>query len=202
MKLIYLFPLSLLLACGNSKDLGVTEPLDPISEETSEEIVVEDDEPVLLIPEEIPAHNIAITITHFTPYCGGAHPSEEILEMQYQLLGNTAFILLNLETLEKVNVQTNAQGVLYLNLPKGRFAIRELFKECSFSEFVERNPPRSGSYFFPSPDSDCYRNWWSSHLGEFEITDLAQLQSFTWGTGDRCFTGSNPCIEYNGPYPP
>ncbi|OFZ66391.1 MAG: hypothetical protein A3D92_24185 [Bacteroidetes bacterium RIFCSPHIGHO2_02_FULL_44_7] len=104
--------------------------------------------------------------------------------------------------MKKVGVQTNENGILYLNLPKGRYAIRELFKDCTFAEFVEKNPPQSGSYLIPSPDSDCYKNWWESNLGEFEITDPASTQLFMWGTGSRCFTGINPCVEYYGPYPP
>lgn len=200
MKLIFLLPLSILLACSSSQNINTIEP--EILEEETSEVIEEDDVPVVLIPDEIPAHNIEITISHFAPYCGGAHPSEEILENQYRLMGNTEFILLNLETMDKERVQTNAKGVLYLQLPKGRYAIRELFKDCSYSEFVERNPAKYGGYLVPSPDTDCYKNWWLSNLGEFEISDPAQLQSFTYETGDRCFTGSNPCVEYIGPYPP
>jgi len=201
MKLIYILPLYFLLACNSSKELNETEPT-VIYEESPSEIIVSEDDPTLFVPAEIPIHNIEIAVSHYTPYCGGAAPSQEIIAQQHQISRNASFILLNLETMEKTYVQTNDKGILYLNLPKGRYALRELSKDCSYAEFVEKNPPQSGNYLVPSPDSDCYKTWWLSNLGEFEISNPAALQVFAWGTGARCFTGNNPCVEYIGPYPP
>ena len=187
MKLIYVLTLLLLFACGSSKKHGEPHIEKNIAEKTQN--------------EKIP-FNIKITITHFSPYCGGAAPDQHTLDNRSSLQRNTPFLLLNLISGEKSKVKTDTAGVLYLNLPKGNFAIRETFKDCTFEEFQTQNPPREGLYYMSSPDTNCYRNWWAGNLGEIEITNTDSLQEHHWGTSTRCFTGNNPCIYYKGPMPP
>lgn len=187
MKMYYLLPLFVCFAFG--KPLQIEEP-------TQIEVQLDSSQ-----TDSLP-YNTKITITHFTPYCGGAAPDQFILENQTQFQRLTTFLLLNVHTGEKLRVKTDSSGVLYLNLPKGVYAIREQYKDCSFETFLAENPAPTGEYYMPSADFNCYRNWWVSNLVEIQITDTSKIQEFHCGTSESCFTGNNPCIYYNGPYPP
>ena len=205
MKLLPLLCLLLLAACASNKTANhpITVP------DTSENPVVKTDkenssdpETKTIIPE---SYNVKIIISHTNPYCGGAYPTEEVLANRTRVQANTSFILINLESKEKTKVVTDATGTLYLDLPNGKYAIQELYKDCTLEEFKKQNPPPSGQYYRdnPDPSGECYKTWWESNLGQFEITkNTPDIQMYNWGTSDACFTGNNPCIYYNGPYPP
>jgi len=144
--------------------------------------------------------NIIIFIDQYIPYCGGASPSEEQMN-NYQAFGNTDFVLVNIETGEKIIVKTDSTGHLNLSLPIGKYGIKEIFKNCTFQEFYQNALSQSNSYI-QEMDEECYRNWWSSYLGEFSITESTSVIKEHYSTSQGCFTGNNPCIIYTGPYPP
>lgn len=187
MKLIYVLSSLILFACSTSKELKENNVENTIQEKTQ--------------TDKVP-FNTQITITHYNPYCGGAAPDDYTLEHLNSYQTNTNFILLNLISGEKSQVKTDSAGVLYLNLSKGNFAIREIFKDCTFEEFQLKNPPPQGLYYLSSPDANCYKNWWASNLGEIHVSNIDSLQVHYWGTSSGCFTGNNPCIYYTGPMPP
>ena len=145
--------------------------------------------------------NVNITITHHTPYCGGEAPSQDMLDRLSYAISNTHYNLINLKTLEKTKVKTDSLGILHLNMGIGSYAIQEMYKDCSFSEFMQRANPQTGMYM-KDMGEDCYKTWWQSHLGEFTVISEDEFQHLYMGESESCFTGNNPCLMYTGPYPP
>ena len=190
MKYVYLFSLSFLFACGNSKEVSKV----PISDAIILDTVKAD-------PKKSES-NVEITISYYSPYCGGAAPTPEILEQQNMLQSNSSFLLVDLKTDSIKTVQTNEVGILYLNLKEGHYGIRKHFKNCSFEDFQKQNPEPTGSYYVADQSDNCYLNWWKSNLLEFAIEKEDSVHTFSAQIREACFTGINPCIMYNGPWPP
>ncbi len=192
MKPIIIILLLPLFSCVNTKQVATAqEPtnLQVTSDQANDVVVIED------------KSNIQITITHYTPYCGGAAPTQEMLDNRNHPMSNTSYNLINLDTKEKTKVTTDALGVLHLDLGIGNYAIQELFKDCSFEEFKKQNITSSGMYQ-QDLGSDCYEQWWKSYLGEFNVISMDEKQHLNMSESESCFTGNNPCLMYTGPYPP
>lgn len=190
----------LLFSCGSSKETIVVKEIDITHIDTL--ITSDSTSEVDNQLDSADQYNISIYFTHFTPYCGGAAPDPGRIAQQTRAQSNTYFLLINLNTGEKSKVKTNDMGFLYLNLPQGKYAIREMYKDVSFEEFREQYYQPPSDYHQESPDEECYRKWWQSNLGEFTILAGDEVQELKMGTSESCFTGNNPCISYTGPYPP
>lgn len=145
--------------------------------------------------------NVKITMTYFSPYCGGAAPSQDILDSRSQLMRNQSYNLINLANNEKTKVTTDSLGILNLELDSGNYAIQQLYKDCSFQDFMKQVNKVDGMYYHDMGE-ECYKNWWKSYMGEFTVTNKETIQHLNMGEGDSCFTGNNPCLSYSGPYPP
>jgi hypothetical protein len=194
------------LSCIGTKEMAKEITVAPVNTEKTEALI---ESPIASAPEVKPEKekvtvikgNVNITITHHAPYCGGMAPSQDMLDRLVTPMSNTQYNLINLKTLEKTKVKTDSLGILYLDLGIGSYAIQELFKDCTFSEFLQQNITTSGTY---SQDlgSECYKKWWKSYLGEFTIISKDELQHLNLSESESCFTGRNPCVMYTGPYPP
>ena len=147
---------------------------------------------------EVYNDNVQFTAHQHHPYCGGAAPSEDQMNLSSQVHGG--FLLINFQTNEKLPLRANEEGLFQLNLPPGKYAIKEQFKDIPFDKFVQQHR-KSGMYMMTGSD-ECYQKWWSSYLAEFEIVQGGALQSFKFHLRNRCFTANNPCDIYTGPYPP
>jgi len=192
MKPIIIILLLPLFSCVNTKQVATAQKptnLQVTSDQANDVVVIED------------KSNIQITITHYTPYCGGAAPTQEMLDNRNHPMSNTSYNLINLDTKEKTKVTTDALGVLHLDLGIGNYAIQELFKDCSFEEFKKQNITSSGMYQ-QDLGSDCYEQWWKSYLGEFNVISMDEKKHLNMSESESCFTGNNPCLMYTGPYPP
>ena len=144
--------------------------------------------------------NVEVNVDHYYPYCGGAYPDESELN-NYSILSNTSFMLYCLDTNEKLIVKSDQYGTIRLMLKPGRYALREMYKECSYEEFAEKYKPKTlGSDY--EEDPLCYKRWWASYFLDFTIESPEIKQVFNHTFFDACFTGNNPCISYFGPYPP
>lgn len=144
-------------------------------------------------------HNVKIYFSHYYPYCGGAYPTDE-QQNNYVIRNYEKFALINIDTNDTLFVKTDSVGYLKLNLPQGNYKIKEMYQLCSFNEFLSKYQTNESGYV-QSDGQNCYRSWWESSLIEFTITGSTPLQNSVT-TADRCFVGSNPCLFYNGPYPP
>ena len=193
-RICFILLAGLLFSCGSSKDIKK----DIIEDKIVDEVDLTDETHL----DDLDDHNISITITHFQPWCGGMAPTEEMMERQTQLQRYTSFILLDIISGEKSKVKTDSTGTLYLKIAPGKYAIRELYKDCTFEEFKAENYREPDDYYVVNGQADCYETWWASNLGTFEILAGDEIQHFDWSTRDRCFTGNNPCVSYTGPWPP
>jgi hypothetical protein len=143
------------------------------------------------------SYNVHITITEPVPYCGGAAPTEEMLNRTNPVSGN--FVLVHVETGEKTIV-TSESGILRLQLNVGNYILKETFKDVSFEQFMN-DIPQSGRSIKPGTE-DCYKKWWSTNLSEFEILPDSPRLYLQCSLYRACYTGNNPCDIYTGPYPP
>jgi len=144
--------------------------------------------------------NVFITITQYFPYCGGAYPTEQEMN-NFSPLSNCNFILINLETKAESTIKTNSAGILILDLAPGNYAVKEMYKNCTYEEFLIKHPIISNQDMMNAGE-ECYKKWWSSYLCEFIITATGFIIEYEISLFDQCFTGNNPCISYLGPYPP
>ncbi len=147
---------------------------------------------------EVPQHNVQIMIREHIPYCGGAYPSDEQLNRSKPY--DAGLVLTN--TIDGSKKDVNAKnGVLYLNLPEGKYTLKEKYKDIPFNQFFLNAERSGGSYIIPG-DSICYKKWWESNLVEFEVISNEATKILNCTVSSRCYTGINPCDYYNGPYPP
>jgi len=144
--------------------------------------------------------NVEVNVTHYYPYCGGAYPDESDLN-NYSILSNTSFMLYCLDSNEKIIVKSNANGTIKLNLKPGKYALREMYKECTYEEFAEKYKPKNIGNDYEE-DPLCYKRWWASYFLEFTVESPEVKKVYDYSFYDACFTGNNPCISYFGPYPP
>jgi len=145
----------------------------------------------------IEQHNVEVQITQTFPYCGGAAPTEEMMNQSRPANGN--YILVNKTSKQKSTVVADSTGTIYLNLENGEYSLRQTYKDMTFEEFYAKNSGKGNSFI--SRDVDCYRKWWENNLLDFTINDTTEVKTkVTFGSA--CFTGNNPCLIYTGPYPP
>ena len=194
MKAYYIILLALLAVSSNAYTQRKKKESKKVV--TSEQTVKPDN-----VDFEKEKSNVNISVYQHIPYCGGAYPDEDQLNNSHPMT-NTDFVLINLKDSSKTIVKTNASGTLELNLPSGNYAIQETFKNCSFEEFQLKNPVIKTGDYFQIGDEECYKTWWSSYLGTFTVVSHENGKSLIFTLYSACFTGNNPCLYYNGPYPP
>ena len=146
--------------------------------------------------------NVVFEIWHYSPYCGGAQPHPETLASLNHLMSNTTYILIDKKRGKQTNVKTDSLGKLSLRIPKGKYAIRETYKDISFEAFYELYYVEPNEYYVADGDKDCYKKWWASSLHDFEVSNTNTLLEQKIETSSSCFSGRNPCVIYRGPYPP
>ncbi len=166
---------------------GTTEPLtqgELQTEESSIEVVQDS------VIEEV--FNVQFTARQYIPYCGGAYPREDQMNQYAQLHGG--FLLIDLQTNEKLALNANHKDVFRLMLSPGKYVIKEEFKDVPFKQFMQQQR-KGGMYMMPGTD-ECYKNWWTTNLAEFEIVEGGEPQTFNFQLSNSCFTGNNPCAIY------
>ncbi|WP_258542629.1 hypothetical protein [Parvicella tangerina] len=169
--------------------------LNKVNETTpSEKTVDPPSEPVEIFNKD---YNVQIKITEYIPYCGGAAPGPDQLNNSVSYTGK--LIVTNLSDDTQTELLPNA-GVYQIQLRPGAYTIKEAYKNLPFTEFMAQNQ-RSGMYYMDGTE-ECYKKWWQSNLFEFEVTDIDTLINLETSIGSSCFTGTNPCLQYTGPYPP
>lgn len=152
----------------------------------------------LVISQNENEFNVKIQITEHIPYCGGAYPSDE--QLNNYIPYNETLVLIDITNGTKKDLNPK-NGILYLNLTEGKYAIKEKYKDVPFHEFYSSNNNTHESYIIQG-DNDCYKKWWLSNLLEFEIKANDTSKTYDCAISSRCYTGINPCDYYNGPIPP
>lgn len=144
-------------------------------------------------------YNIKLrSLVHY-PYCGGAYPSES------QKNGYTSpsnfdhyFIsrdsILNSSTVHDSIIKSD-DGLFHMKINPGKYYLFQRDKSLSLEDFVFRYQGNSNI----NVDHSCFERWKNTPDYSFLVE---QDTTFEVLHRARCFTGTNPCLRYNGPYPP
>lgn len=136
-------------------------------------------------------------ISHYFPHCGGAYGEGRTV------LGGSIHVRSGSINETKKRVITSA-----VTLEAGRYFL--LLKAGDYCFLEDRKLNRSvvdqylqaehGS-FYKKPENDCYEEWFNRCDGFLSLRD-SNILDFDFQRSDRCFVGDDPCLNYNGPYPP
>jgi len=141
--------------------------------------------------------NTELKVTVHVPYCGGARPTDDMLNIHKPV--STTFMLRSDNGYEK-KVTSNELGLVNLALPTGVYHLKELSKAVPFETFLASAQKDKGN-FIQIGSSDCYEEWWKKNVINFEITDTTTLLKANGKLYSHCYT-KNPCDRYTGPYAP
>lgn len=90
--------------------------------------------------------------------------------------------------------ETDENGHFSIRLAPGNYAVVHVDKLMNYGEF--RLKHSSVSNYFKVRDEDCFRRWYNSPDFLLQISSDTTLQLLV---KSRCYTKTNPCIEYTGP---
>jgi hypothetical protein len=136
-------------------------------------------------------------------YCGGAAPSEEILEgirKPSPYIGKVFYVRKgktnDLKQPIVLKFKTDSLGKFSFKLPVGVYCIIQEEQKASFSKI---NYPKTGNI---SVDKTCLLDWWKKPYSILEIKDKS-ITELEFKFEKRCFIpGDVPCLTFNGPFPP
>jgi hypothetical protein len=150
--------------------------------------------------------NVEITVTQTASYCGGARPSEEILQELNSPIpsANTkVFIGRGVENaghgviLETV---TDVDGKVRVELPSGDYYL--VFE----TKTIENKTKLLGAYreetaYYSAMDVDCLENWFKQPDFVFSV-EKNKSKSVVVNKHIPCSWSAIPCVDYRGPLPP
>ena len=142
-------------------------------------------------------------VTQTWSYCGGAAPSEEMLEearrpRPYE--GKVFYIrkgkINSLKEPMILSFTVSAAGTFSFQLPAGVYSIIQdtQLKALNFNDYnVDANK---------YADKDCLKKWWAQAYYVLEIKDK-NITNLNFEFHHACFVDSDiPCLQYVGPMPP
>lgn len=91
-------------------------------------------------------------------------------------------------------VKLDENGRFTLSLKPGVYAIVHKDKLMNYGEF--RLKYASASTYFKTRDDDCFQRWYNSADFLLNVSSDTTVQLLV---KSRCYTKTNPCIEYTGP---
>lgn len=141
-------------------------------------------------------------VTKSGSYCGGARPTDEMLEQIERSIPYADLKLYirkgNRNSLDSPVIDstiTNEKGEFKLELNSGSYVL--LFKnqlDKSIFNELEKNTN------IQIVDQDCLNSWWENGL---KLINTETDQNLTFHFKKRCFLPEGiPCLNYTGPYPP
>lgn len=135
------------------------------------------------------------------PYCGGAKPQNtiQIQPKNKTPIQNKAFYIgaiidnkLSKESLSKYITDVNGSFTAKISYKK--YGLYDKDKMLSFEEFYSQK--RSNKDFFLNDTEECYRKWWSTPDAIITLDDNQNIEVVL---SNKCYTGTNPCLQYTGP---
>lgn len=136
-------------------------------------------------------------------YCGGAAPSEEMLEelkRERPYIGKTFYVRVGrVNDLKKAIVlkfKTDSSGKFSLKLSPGTYCIIQA------EQVNALNYKKYSSTSSLTIDKACLSEWWKKPYRVLEVKDKA-ISGLHFSFQKRCFIeGDLPCLTFNGPFPP
>ena len=176
-KIILFSTLLIASACGTANNTGMNES----------------GEKTFVVTGTIQTHN---------PYCGGARPTPEIENGFSEPIPNAVYYIYSGDrpktAKDMTKITTNADGKFTVSLPNGLYSVIQESKLLPLEQFIELKSIKGD--FYTNGDSECFSNWKKGVDFSFNVESSDCSPLFT--EIKRCFTGANPCLEYEGPYPP
>lgn len=143
-----------------------------------------------------------VTFQKHRPYCGGMRPSDTMADGITEVMSNTVFYIYEGERPASITnmtkVTTNEEGQLKIDLKKGVYSVIQADKALPLDEFIAKKKIEGPFYKYSS--DDCFDTWRKTPDFVGEIGRLGIRETVT--INEKCFTGDNPCMQYDGPYPP
>ncbi|MFN3404112.1 MAG: prealbumin-like fold domain-containing protein [Cytophagaceae bacterium] len=149
-------------------------------------------------------------VTFTSSYCGGAAPTDEILELhqrQQPLANKTLYIRQGKEnnTAKKIisTIITDSKGEFQISLPPGNYVVVDDRKRDKnlFNQILKDHSQETEYYY--KTDIVCLQDWIKTPDATFCIT--GKEKSFLPVEINYhlpCSWGSVPCTQYTGPLPP
>lgn len=163
--------------------------------------------PATVNKDEAPASSgpqkVSGFITQTSSYCGGARPTEEVLEEYNRpkpYSGKTLFVIGGEKngSGNKViaKLSSNDTGYFSLSLSPGVYSIVQ-------EEQMKPLDTRSyNSAKMVEADTTCLRKWWSEPLAVIRVSNK-EVKGISINFHHPCFvSGDVPCLRYVGPMPP
>ena len=141
-------------------------------------------------------------VTQTSSYCGGARPSQEMLDQIATPVAypNKKFYIRKGKTNSLNNnflksFTTDKDGNFTIRLRKGIYSIilEEQLKEINSADYTSTNQ---------QVDTSCIKEWWSKPYSILEVKNK-NITQLNFNFHHRCFvTNDIPCLNYVGPMPP
>lgn len=144
--------------------------------------------------------NVTLTSKIHHPYCGGAYPTPEQEMGFFSISDEKAFYISSDSILSEENrwrIERDVDTSFTFKIPAGEYFIYHVDKALSLEDFMSKHGSSNSNE--QMADTKCYENWKNTPDFRFSVT---KNENFVFTYYARCFTGTNPCISYNGPYPP
>ncbi len=160
-------------------------------------------------PAEIIFKNVTIQVWQTSQYCGGARPTDEMLQ-EFQtpkaLSGQLCFIRKHetnkISSTPVASATSDVNGKINLALSPGTYCLILPNKVDSatykmyLTKFGEATPNYSAI------DTKCLDEWFQKPELVFTVADAKLPMATEFTIHHPCSWKTIPCVEYNGPYPP
>jgi hypothetical protein len=155
-------------------------------------------------PPSVHQYTVSGIITQTHAYCGGARPSDKMLEdlrTPKPFPGKKLFVKNGTENTAGLKVLgeiiADSAGHFRLQLPPGSYCIveQEQINKLDLDNFRKKKTTDL------QLDEACLKQWWGKCLMSFEIT-TADKTDLNINFHFPCFTNGIPCMRYSGPLPP
>lgn len=150
--------------------------------------------------------NVSGKIEKTGAYCGGAKPTQEIIE-QLQTpkpVANTTFYIRNdsVNDIDKpvyLEFTTDSLGNFSIQLPKGKYSIVNAEKKNAVYSDELKKKYQKETENYGKIDLECIREWLKTPDGVLNIA--GDVKNFSIIYSGHC-PWYIPCVSYKGPYPP
>jgi len=146
-------------------------------------------------------HKLILTVKEFRRHCGGMAPTPEMEANRTQPASGVVYYIYEgtrpSQKSDFTRVVANGEGVITIELPDGDYEMIQEDKLLSLKEFIALKKI-GGVHYRNKPDT-CYEDW--RNKPDFSVA-LRSDSTVLFTINHKCFTGTNPCLEYTGPYPP
>ena len=153
--------------------------------------------------------NVTIQAWKTSQYCGGARPSDEMLQ-EFQtpkpLSGQLCFIRKSetnkISSTPVASATSDNQGKINIALAPGTYCLvlPNKVDSAAYKMFLTKFGEDTGNY--SAIDKKCLDQWFQKPELVFTVTDAKQPTATEFTIHQPCSWNTIPCTDYRGPFPP